>query len=159
MCLKFQLTRTSTRATVARAMCRASARMRPDGAVLNVGSREILGLSGERKALDVRRWHPREGHSDPLRSGFELPDRELGQHQGQLAMLKRLEQAAGGFAELLVLAAAQDRSVRVDSRLHKRILPAAVACTNSPQAASFAVCLTRPFTCGERSEPAGATGS
>jgi hypothetical protein len=37
------------------------AHVRPDGAILNVGSCKLLGLSGERKALDVRRWNLPEG--------------------------------------------------------------------------------------------------
>ncbi len=66
---------------------------------------------------------PRTILTHSLGSSLEFPDRELGQHQGQLATLECLEQATGRFAELCVLAATQDRGVRVDPRFHARILP------------------------------------
>ncbi|MGH9317247.1 MAG: hypothetical protein ACRD1P_09080 [Thermoanaerobaculia bacterium] len=86
---------------------RISAHVLPDSAVLDVGSREILRLGGQRDGLNVHHGHSPENYPDSLRRGFEFPKRELGQHQGQVAAFKRLKQAAGGLAKLLVFAATQ----------------------------------------------------
>jgi hypothetical protein len=50
--------------------------------------------------------HPLENGSHRVWSSLEFPDRELRQHQSELATLECVEQAARRFAELVVLAAA-----------------------------------------------------
>ena len=55
-----------------------------------------------------------EGDPHSLGCRLEFPHCKLRQEKGQIASLECLQQAAGRFAELIVLAASQNRRVRVD---------------------------------------------
>lgn len=67
--------------------------------------------------------HPSEGRSHGGRSALQLTERELRQHQREIATLECVEQPPRRITELVVRAAAQDRGIRVDPGLHGIILP------------------------------------
>jgi hypothetical protein len=84
-----------------------------DSAILDVGPCELLDFGRQQERFDVCLRHSPEYHPDSLGSGFEFPESELGQHEDQRATGKGVQQAAGGVAELVVLAAAQRTEVSV----------------------------------------------
>src|SRR5207253_607572 len=107
MCLKFQLTRTSTRATVARAMCGASARMCARSHRPGCRQPRVPPPSRQRHRLEVRLRHSPDDHPHCFGSDREFTQGEFGQHQDELASYKCLNQALGRLAELVVFAASR----------------------------------------------------
>ncbi len=123
MCLKFQLTSTSTRPTVAIAMCWA---VRPhlgcEHACGNVCFCKLLGLGIKLKRFDVCFGHGGKSPADRGRCRRQLLHREAGQDENTFTSDEAFHKPDGVLRELFVLAAAHDRGVCVDPDLHGRML-------------------------------------
>jgi hypothetical protein len=123
MCLKFQLTRTSTRPTVAMAMCCASARIL-DGSTpaVRYGLRKVSGLRVKRERLEVRLRNGRKPPPNPDWRCRQFLDGETGQHQDSVTADKTIQEADGVLGKLRVFTASQDRRVGVNPQPHRHIL-------------------------------------
>ena len=83
---------------------------------------ELAGLGIKLKRFDVHLRHSGESPTNLDWGLAQLVQREAGENQDKLASDKALHEPNGVLGKLLVLAATQDRCVRVDPGLQRSIL-------------------------------------
>ena len=83
---------------------------------------QFIGLRRQSNRLDVGLWNLRQSVAYRRWRRFKLAKRQFRENEPEIAANERVHEPSGMDAELLVLAAADDRRVRVDATNHGLIL-------------------------------------